>query len=425
MPGKINYFIDKDSTEWRTNIPTYSRVRYAAVYPGIDLVYYGNGGRLEYDFEVSPGADPSAIRLAFKGADADIVDANGFAQTNNCPIAPSFLAPTQSCTINITFTPPAAGPGNDTLTITDDAAGSPQTIPLTGVGQPAGPIATLAPSPLNFTPAQLVGTTSAAKPVTLTNTGTTLLTISSIGLTGPNANEFALVSNTCGASLAANASCTVNLTFAPTAAATSAASLSVTDNAPGSPQTVPITGTVQNFSLTSTCGSLTVVPGQTAIYTVDLAPVNGFTQSVSLSCSDAPALANCTVSPSSITLDGSTTIKAHVTATTTSSTSGSLRSPFHPDSNRVLARIGLAGMLGMAALVVLPFRRRAKGRRLYALIFFVCMLSTVATLSSCGIGGGNPPGTAAGTYPLTVTGTYKSASGTAFIQTVGFNLVVQ
>jgi hypothetical protein len=82
-------------------------------------------------------------------------------------------------------------------------------------------------------------------------------------------------------------------------------------------------------------------------------------------------------------------------------------------------------MLGTAALVVLPFRRRAKGRRLYTLIFFVCMLSTVATLSSCGIGGGNPPGTAAGTYPLTVTGTYKSASGTAFIQTVGFNLVVQ
>jgi hypothetical protein len=244
-------------------------------------------------------------------------------------------------------------------------------------------------------------------------------------LTGPNANQFTLTSSTCGASLAANASCTINISYAPTTAATSAASLSVTDNAPGSPQTIPLNGTVQNFSLTSTCGSLTVVPGQTAIYTVDLAPVNGFTKSVSLTCSGAPSLANCTVSPSSITLDGSTTIQAQVTATTTPPTSGSLRSPFRPDHNRTLASAALASMLGLAAVVILPFKRRLKGRRFYGLIFFLCMLSTMATLSSCGIGGGDPPGTAAGTYPLTVTGTYKSTTGTSFTQTVGFNLVVQ
>ena len=372
---------------------------------------------------------PTPVTLTNSGTDnlliASIVDANGFAQTNNCPIVPSFLAPTQSCAINITFTPSATGTANGTLTITDDAAGSPQTIPLIGVGVPPGPIATLAPSPLNFTPAQLVGTTSAAQPVTLTNTGTTFLTISSIGLTGPNANQFTLTSSTCGASLAANASCTINISYAPTTAATSAASLSVTDNAPGSPQTIPLNGTVQNFSLTSTCGSLTVVPGQTAIYTVDLAPVNGFTKSVSLTCSGAPSLANCTVSPSSITLDGSTTIQAQVTATTTPPTSGSLRSPFRPDHNRTLASAALASMLGLAAVVILPFKRRLKGRRFYGLIFFLCMLSTMATLSSCGIGGGDPPGTAAGTYPLTVTGTYKSTTGTSFTQTVGFNLVVQ
>jgi Beta-propeller repeat/Abnormal spindle-like microcephaly-assoc'd, ASPM-SPD-2-Hydin len=372
---------------------------------------------------------PTPVTLTNSGTDnlliTSIVDANGFAQTNNCPIAPSFLAPTQSCTIDISFTPPATGPANDTLTITDDAAGSPQTIPLTGVGLPPGPIATLAPSPLNFTAAQLVGTTSAAQPVTLTNTGTTLLTISAIALTGPNANQFTLTSSTCGASLAAGASCTVNISYAPTAAATSAASISVTDNAPGSPQTVPITGTVQNFSLTSTCGSLTVVPGQTAIYAVDLAPVNGFTKSVSLSCSGAPSLANCTVSPSSITLDGSTTVQAQVTATTTPPTSGSLRSPFGQDHNRMLASAALASMMGLIAVVILPFKRRMKGRRFYGLILFLCMLSTMATLSSCGIGGGDPPGTAAGTYPLTVTGTYKSTTGTSFTQTVSFNLVVQ
>src|SRR5579872_1850451 len=377
---------------------------------------------------VGIASSPMPVTLTNSGTDnlliSSIVDANGFSQTNNCPIAPTFLAPTQSCTINITFTPSATGIANDTLTITDDAAGNPQTIPLTGVGLPPGPIATLAPSPLNFTPAQLVGTTSAAKPVTLTNTGTTLLTITSIGLTGPNANQFTVTSSTCGTSLAASASCTVNISYTPTAAATSTASLSVTDNAPGSPQTVPISGTVQNFSLTSTCGSLTVVLCKTAIYTVDLAPVNGFTKSVSLTCSGAPSLANCTVSPSSMTLDGSTTIQAQVTATTTPPTSGSLRSPFDPDRNHTLAEAGLASMMGLAAVVLLPFKRRVKARRLYGFIFFLCMLSTIATLSSCGIGGGDPPGTAAGTYPLTVTGTYKSATGT-FTQTVSFNLVVQ
>ena len=68
-PGKVNYFIGRDPEGWRTDIPTYARVRYATVYPGVDLVYYGNQGRLEYDFIVAPGADPSQIRLRFEGAD--------------------------------------------------------------------------------------------------------------------------------------------------------------------------------------------------------------------------------------------------------------------------------------------------------------------------------------------------------------------
>jgi hypothetical protein len=64
LPGKSNYFIGNDPKKWRTNGPTYARVRYEVVYPGVDLVYYGNQGRLEYDFVVAPGADPGAIRLA-------------------------------------------------------------------------------------------------------------------------------------------------------------------------------------------------------------------------------------------------------------------------------------------------------------------------------------------------------------------------
>lgn len=65
LPGKANYFIGNDPTKWRTNIPTYAKVEYREVYPGVNLVYYGNQGQLEYDFTVAPGADPKAIKLAF------------------------------------------------------------------------------------------------------------------------------------------------------------------------------------------------------------------------------------------------------------------------------------------------------------------------------------------------------------------------
>ena len=68
LPGIVNYFIGNDPEKWRTKIPTYARVRYTEAYPGIDLAYYGNQGKLEYDFIVAPGADPNQIKLAFEGA---------------------------------------------------------------------------------------------------------------------------------------------------------------------------------------------------------------------------------------------------------------------------------------------------------------------------------------------------------------------
>jgi hypothetical protein len=69
LPGRVNYLIGKDPAKWHTKIPTYGKVAYEDVYPGVELVYYGNQGQLEYDFVVAPGADPHTIKLAFKGAD--------------------------------------------------------------------------------------------------------------------------------------------------------------------------------------------------------------------------------------------------------------------------------------------------------------------------------------------------------------------
>lgn len=63
LPGKTNYFIGNDPKKWRTDVPNYAKAEYKGVYPGVNLVYYGNQGQLEYDFVVAPGASPSAIRL--------------------------------------------------------------------------------------------------------------------------------------------------------------------------------------------------------------------------------------------------------------------------------------------------------------------------------------------------------------------------
>ena len=68
LPGKSDYFIGQDPAKWHRNIPQFGRVKYQAVYPGVDLVYYGNQKQLEYDFRVAPQADPNQIALSFKGA---------------------------------------------------------------------------------------------------------------------------------------------------------------------------------------------------------------------------------------------------------------------------------------------------------------------------------------------------------------------
>jgi hypothetical protein len=68
LPGRVDYFLGNDPANWRTNIPSFAGVKYADVYPGVDLVFYGNQRRLEYDFIVAPGADPKAIALSLEGA---------------------------------------------------------------------------------------------------------------------------------------------------------------------------------------------------------------------------------------------------------------------------------------------------------------------------------------------------------------------
>ena len=163
------------------------------------------------------------------------VNATNFDETNTCPAT---LAPKKKCTISITFFPTQTGTRTATLTVSDNAADSPQTVTLTGVGVAQ---AVVSPKSLAFA-AQSVGTTSAPKNVTLTNNLPTPLAVSGITFTGANPGDFA-ETNTCGTSVPAKSKCTIAVTFKPAATGTRQATMNIADNALGSPQTVSLSGT--------------------------------------------------------------------------------------------------------------------------------------------------------------------------------------
>ena len=162
------------------------------------------------------------------------VAASGTTCSTSAPVAPS-----GNCVINVTFTPTATGSRSGSLTLTDNASGSPQTMSLTGTG--TAPSVSLSTTSVSFSN-QAVGTTSAASPVTVTNTGTVSLTFTSIAAAG----DFAVAASgtTCSttAPVAASGSCVINVGFTPTATGSRSGSLTLTDNASGSPQTVGLDG---------------------------------------------------------------------------------------------------------------------------------------------------------------------------------------
>lgn len=158
-----------------------------------------------------------------------------FSQLNDC--GTQVLAGA-SCTINVTFAPTRGGARNGSISVTDNAAGSPQSIPLTGIG--LSPAVSLVPQSLQFG-SQPIGAVSAPQNITVKNTGQAPLAIGGITLVGANPSEFALT-NTCGSSLAIAATCTITATFTPAAAWSRTAGIFLADNALGSPQVMGLMG---------------------------------------------------------------------------------------------------------------------------------------------------------------------------------------
>jgi len=321
-----------------------------------------------------------------------------FNQTNNCG---SSLAVGASCNINVTFTPTAVGSRSGSVSVSDSAANSPQTAALSGTGAST---MTATPSSLSF-PSQPVGTPSSAQVVTLNNTGLATLNITQVSISG----DFA-ETNTCGLSLPAGHSCQISVTFTPTTTGTRTGTLSVTDNAVGSPQTVPLSGTgIPNFTVgPASPSSLTISPGQSATFILPLAPVAGFTGTVNLSCSVTPkesAGPTCTV-PSSASVTGGTAASVQVTIGTTAATGGltSHATALPPGTPPLLWTLALLGS-------GLFFTRKQRARLVPAL---GCAILGLVFLWGCG--GGNTPststssGTPAGTYTATVTATSGNLS---------------
>jgi beta-propeller repeat-containing protein/ASPM-SPD-2-Hydin domain-containing protein/centrosomal CEP192-like protein len=327
-----------------------------------------------------------------------------FVQTNNCG---GSLAAGNSCTLKVTFSPTSAGTTSGAITIADNAPGNPHVVALSGLSV-AGPAAEvfLSPSNLPFGP-QPVTLTTSAQALTLTNTGNAALTITNVTESG----DFSQSSSTCRKQLGAGANCTINITFTPAAPGLRAGTLTVTDSATGSPHTAILSGTGTDFALLSAQPNATVNAGQTATYNLTVAPVSGFNQQVSLTCSGAPQAATCAITPAQVTLDGtnSQTVKAKVTTTARSLAPPRVQGPRvvlppwgGPKSLRWILALLALGVL--AAGMTPRLARRRVGLALVAILF-------VLLWGACVVGSQKINGTLPGSYPLTVTAT--AASGKA------------
>jgi hypothetical protein len=172
-----------------------------------------------------------------------------FQQTTDCPTSPAVLAAGRSCEIHLIFHPHSSTTDLiATLTISDNASGSPRSVSLHGMPTAAVPGITLAPVSLSFD-SQPVNSTSAAHPIMLTNSGSATLNLNSaITISGADANEFRLAksANACpedSGQLPPRASCQISVVFAPVTPGGKSAQIEITDDAAGSPHVVSLSAT--------------------------------------------------------------------------------------------------------------------------------------------------------------------------------------
>jgi len=348
----------------------------------------------------------SAGSLSITGVSVSGVNAADFSETNNCP--PSLRA-AASCTLSVVFTPTALNAVARTarINVADNTPNSPQSIAVTGSVTQAG--ISITPASINFG-GQLAGTSGQPQTITVTNTGTGALSVSSIAVNG--AVDFVVSANTCkGANIPAGGTCTVQVTFGPACtngSSARSATLVLTDNAATSPQSLALSGSATGDFCFDPSTTVSVAAGQTAVYSPVVDSPTAYKGSVSLTCAGAPATATCT-SPASVTVPSQFTVSV---ATVASSMSTPLRKQNRKTPGPTAWMIVLTALLIWGVAVALWGAKLNGTRALWGKYAMagVVLLAFSFWMAGCGGGGGGGDpasvvGTPTGTYSLTLTGT--------------------
>jgi hypothetical protein len=296
-----------------------------------------------------------------------------FAETDTCHV-PTVLQPGNSCSVLVSFTPSAPGSRTAAVTITSNASPTTESAPLNGTGLTPAPAVTLIPGSLDF--GSVAQGTSASLNISVQNSGTAALHITSVVIAGANASGYSSSSPTCNSAIAVNSACTIIVTFTPLAPGLRSANVTITDDAPGSPQTVNLTGT----SLASS-PAVTLVPGSHDFGTITQGTSTPFNISVENTGNAALHISSVAVggvdpndfSSSSPTCSTAIPVNSACTVTFTPLAPGALRN--HRDhgrrsrkpANGHLERHGRRSQSGSPSLLPRPpsqrSRREPPGRR--------------------------------------------------------------
>jgi uncharacterized protein YjdB len=355
-----------------------------------------------------------------------------FASTNNCP---TNIVPNTPCTIAVTFTPNSIGPHSATFTITDNAVGTPHTFTASGTGTGVAAVTLTPAAPLTF-PGQSVNTTSATQNVTLTNSGGAPLTVTSVLISG----DFADSQNCTGGAIPASGSCTITVSFTPTASGTRNGTLTFNDNASGSPQTYALTGTgigvagisfnpssltfaSQTTNTTSTAKTITVTSNGSAVLNITGIVASG----------DFAQTNNC---PTSMAVNATCIVSVTFTPTATGTRNGAVQftdnAPLTPQS---VSLTGTGASPTLVSISVTPASATiAKGttqqfaatghyndnstQNLTGSVNWSSSATATATINTAGLATGVAVG-----GPVTITATSNTISGTASLTVTNPNLL--
>jgi len=359
--------------------------------------------------------NPGTFQVNITGVTMSGASATQFVATNNCG---TVVKAASTCTISVVFNPTATGTQTAAMTIASDAAVPFTAVTLQGTGTTAGGggggsgTIQLSPASLGF------GTTSSVQIVTLTNTSSTnALTGLVISISGKNASDFSdpTTPTSCSSSLAAGASCTISVAFNPTITTAENATLTVAASGATS-QTVGITGNTV-FTLTPNATGVSVTQGGTAAYSIVVAPVDGFKDSINFTCA-GPAGSSCSVNPASLPMDGIKTPTVTLSVNTTGGNGTSARlAPSRSSSRTIFLALLPFSMMGMLLI---------NKRRGFWLVLILLGLCLVLGMAGCGSNSSSvSPSSplAPGSYQVVLTA--ATSGGASQSVTLGLTVVSQ